>query len=196
MAIASALRSLLAELVAVGWTIEQDSVHAARVSKGTETLTVRVVTDGSPMAEQAVSGLLSMSLAAVDSDALVPLEQLALTYIRALHSAVTIADLGLLLEAGQAHGRNGHSGLPWSERVFLTYLATCTGAGCHVSGIRLPPWAVRTAGAQQVMWFPDCNPVPHEGVITLSLAQCASVMDSVFRLGRLWSPSVDGPGGL
>ena len=35
--------------------------------------------------------------------------------------------------------RSGHSSLPWSERVFLTYLATCTGAGCHVSGIRLPP---------------------------------------------------------
>ena len=99
----------------------------------------RVVTDETPVVEQGVFwvtmlGLPGMSLALVaDQEARVPLDQLALTFIRALHSAVTTTNLGLLLETGQAHGRSGHSSVPWSERVSLTYLATCTGAGCQVS---------------------------------------------------------------
>ena len=43
-----------------------------------------------------MSGLLCMSLAVADQEAPVPLDQLALTEIRALHSAVTTADLRLL----------------------------------------------------------------------------------------------------
>ena len=48
VAVASAFQALLAELIVLGWSIEQESVHAATAVKGSERLPVRVVVDGVP----------------------------------------------------------------------------------------------------------------------------------------------------
>ena len=71
--------------------------------------------------------------------------------------------------------------------MFLTYLSACTGARCSEPGIRLPPWADRCARAKRVVWFPGGVQEPHDDIIALSPARSAGVMDSVFRLGRLWT---------
>ena len=192
VAVASAFQSLLAELVVMGWSVVHEHVLAAHVAKGSEHRPVRVVADEAPRAKRGVlwvtmSGLLSVSLTLAEDDTPVPLAPLALAYIRARHSAVFTKDVGLLLEARQAHGRDWHSGLSWSERAFLTYLSACTGAGSPQPSIRLPPWADRSTGAKRVVWPPEGVLAPHDDVIVLSSARCASVMDSAFRIGRLWT---------
>ena len=83
-------------------------MHAPRVTKGSQTLPLRVVTIGEPTAEHGVLcvtmfGVLNMSPTWANSDALVLRNPLALTYIRPLHAAVITEDFALLLETGQAH---------------------------------------------------------------------------------------------
>ena len=78
-------------------------MHAACVSNGSSSLAVRVVADGAPQAKCGVmwvsmSGLPSITLPSADAATPLLLTPLALSYIRALHSAVTMDDVGLLLE--------------------------------------------------------------------------------------------------
>ena len=139
MAFAAAFRFLLAELIVHGWTVDQEPVHAARISRGSHVMSVRLAVDETPCAERGVlwvsmSGLLCVTLLAADDAPPVPLNPLAPSYIRALHVALTTDDLGLQLEAGLAHDRNLSPSLPWGAGVFLA----CTGAGCTEPGIRLP----------------------------------------------------------
>ena len=113
-----------------------------------------------------------VSLPSNDDVEPVPLNPLALAYMRALRLAVATQDVGLLLEAGQAHGRDCRPALSWSERVFLTYVAACTGVGCAEPGIRLPPWADRSAGVKRVVWSQEGVVEPRdEDAIVLSPAR-------------------------
>ena len=145
VAVAFAFRSLLLELTTMGLPVVQETVHAARVTMGSRSLSVCVAPDRDLRADPRVLNVtmsrpVSVCLEFAYCVALVPLDPLALVYIRALHSATVTEDLGLLLEAGQAHGWSCCPSLRWSERVFLTCLSACTGAGCSEPGVRLPPW--------------------------------------------------------
>ena len=173
-------------------TVDQETVHAARISRGSQVIPVRLMVDEAPCGERGVlwvsmSGLLCITLPAADSAPPVPLSPLALAYIRALYVVLTTDDLGLQLEAGLAHDCRLSPGLPWSVRVFLTYLSVCTGAGCTEPGVRLPPWANRTAGEWTVVWSPGGVASPVERSIVPIPAQRAGVLDSVFQIRKLWT---------
>ena len=192
MAVVAAFRSLLAVRIVQGWTANQETVHTARISRGSHVIPVRLAGDETPCAERGVlwvsmSGLLCFTLPAADSAPHVPLSPLALSYIRTLHVALTTDDLGLQLEAGLAHDCRLSLGLPWGVRVFLTYLSVCTGAGCTKPGVRLPPWANRSASQWTVKWFPGGVWSPVERSIIVTPAQRAGVLDSVFQIRQLWT---------
>ena len=90
----------------MGWIVVQETVHAARVTMDSRSLSVCVVPDRELRADHGVlnvtmSGLVSMCLDSVDCVVPVPLDPLALAYIRALHSATVTEDLGLLWRRGK-----------------------------------------------------------------------------------------------
>ena len=80
-------------------------------------MSFRVVPDGAPQTEPRVvwvtmAGLLSVTMLAADDVPPVALTPLPLAYIRALHATITTEDVGLLLEAGQAHNCDVSTSLP------------------------------------------------------------------------------------
>ena len=157
VAVASAFRALLAELVTLGWVVEQEFVHTAVVGDGVRQLHICVTTHGPRSAERDIlwvtmSRLLYATPSRADEAVPIPLSSLSLVCVHALHTAMSTDDVGLLLEAGMASGLGSTPHLPWGLRVFLSYLAACTDASCTASSVRLPKWAHRSAGSRRLVW--------------------------------------------